>query len=326
MTRVCIFGAGAIGGHLAVRLAAAGVPTSVVVRTPAHADAIRRDGLTLVGEDGTRLSAAPDATADPATLPPQDVVLVTLKAQSLTGAVTALKRLVRPEGPVVYFLNGIPWWYQAGAGGSGAGDAIARLDPGGRLRQEVGIHSALGGVAYSANAKLNSVTIRNESALNRFLIGEPDGTDSRRLGLVADTLRGAGIDVVPTRAIGLEIWRKLLGNMSNSLLACLTGLPGYRLAADPGLRQLYARLFAEGKAVAAALGHVVADTADDRLDRLGSIRHRTSMLQDLDAGRPVEMDAQLFAVQDLARMTGTPTPVLDTLLPVLAAAVMARTS
>lgn len=313
--RVAIFGAGAVGGHLAARLAHGGVDVSIVARG-AHLAAIRARGLRFVCADAD-FTVRVRATDCAAELGPQDLVISTVKAQALPASADALQALLGPQTPVVYAINGVPWWYFHQAAGPLAGQPLPRLDPQGRLWNGIGVERALGCVVHSANEVTAPGVVHNGSATNRFIIGEPDQSDSPRLARIVTVLRQALPDIGGSIDIRRDLWLKLLINLSASPLACLTHARSSDIAADPALRDLFRRLMAEGARVAAALGIEVPADADTPLSRMTTLHHRSSMLQDLLAGRPMEIDGQLAVVQDIARGLDVPTPTLDVLLALL---------
>lgn len=320
MDRICVFGAGAIGGHIAAKLGVSGIDVSIVAR-PSTVDAVRRGGLKLLSQ-GTEISAPVKATDDPAELPPQDLVITTAKAHGLPSSAGALAHLTGGTAPVVYVVNGIPWWYRYRGNGSAQDGTVARLDPEGGLWSRVGPQSAIGGVIYSSNSVIAPGVIQHLGSDHRLILGEPDQTLSPRLDAIVSRLAPAGGEA--TTEIRTEVWRKLLVNLANSPIGTLTRLSGDRIAVEPRLRPIYLDLYREGLAVAAAQGIRLPDDAEARFERMGRTSHRSSMLQDMEAGRPLETDAQLSAVQDLARESGVATPTLDILLGVLLAAAAAR--
>jgi len=309
--RLCIFGAGAVGGNFAARLARAGVDVTVIARGP-HLEAIRSRGLTvLAGEE--RIHAKPFATDDPARAGIQDAVLVTLKAHALPGAVPLLAPLLGPDTPVVFAANGVPWWYFHGLAGPHGERRLPRLDPDGSLWDGLPIARAVGGIIYSANEVVSPGVVRNNSpARNRLVLGEPRGGTSARLEAIAAVLGPAGIDAPVVADIRPTVWSKLLGNLAFSPVSALAATTTDMIGTDPGLRALCARLMDEGAAVATALG-IPADALGERLGPPDRPRpaHKTSMLQDFEAGRTPELDAIVLVVQDLAGMLGIATPTLD---------------
>lgn len=315
--RICIFGAGAIGGHLAAKLARSGAQVSLIARRP-HVEAIRSRGLRLISETED-FSVEVTASHDPAELPPQDLIVTTAKAHALPAAAQDLKALAGADTPILYVVNGIPWWYFHRNPIGRPEQTMVRLDPQAQLWNDVGVERAIGGVIYSSNEVVEPGVIRNGSRDNRLIIGEPDGASSQRLAALEEIFRKAQLDTRASPDIRKEVWLKLLGNLASSTIGCLTGLASDGIGADDGLRRLYVQVLEEGTRVAAALGVSIAADAEARFRRMKDIGHKSSMLQDLEAGRPLEADAQLLAVQDFARSFGVNTPTLDILIDLLLA-------
>ena len=310
--RICVFGAGAVGGHLATRLAAAGCSVSVVARG-AHLAAIRERGLELrIGTETIRAKA--HATNDPREIGPQDLVVTSVKAPALSQIVDGLKPLLKADTAVIYALNGIPWWYFHGANG-GPDRRLPLLDPGARLWDEIGVARAIGCVVYTANEVIEPGVILNRTpARNRLILGEPKGSASNRIAAIADALKTSGMDIQTTPDIRKEIWRKfLIGNMTLSLLASLTGSTADKVVGDPELAQVARKVAEEGKALAARLGVDLSDL--DHMAQLAPASvpkgNRPSMLQDLERGRPMEIDTMVTVVQDLAREAGVDVPTFS---------------
>ncbi|WGF86571.1 ketopantoate reductase family protein [Marinivivus vitaminiproducens] len=312
--RICIFGAGAVGGYLAARLAHAGRDVSLVARG-AHLDAIRRDGLALETLS-ERFTVRPKASADPAELGPQDVVIVSTKTTALPDIAPRLAPLLGPDTPVVFAVNGVFWFYADGMADP-APDA-SRVDPGGVLHRAIGVERAMGMVIYSPNTVTAPGHVHNTGKANRFVLGEARGGLSDRLTALTEALSADGYGMTATDEIRLEMWRKLTRNVPSTLLCGLTGTPTADIYIRPELRALADRVIAETKRVAAAHGFAELGI-DDVADRAHSagLRHKPSSLQDLERGRPVEIDNQLAIIQDFARQSGTPTPDLDVLLGLL---------
>ena len=324
MKRICIVGAGAVGGHLAARLASAGVEVSMLARG-ATLQAIQAGGVRLEASDGVfqaRVRASDDATA----LGPHDVVIVALKAQGLADVAPALVPLLAPHTPVVFAVNGIPWWYAHGMrpGAVALGDGVlARLDPGGVLARTVGAARAIGCVVSSPNGVVAPGVVRCLADVNTFVFGEPDGSRSPRLAALVATLQRGLPGASAAEDIRTSIWRKLLLNLSDSPLAVLTRSIAADYVREPGMRALFEQLMREGSAVAAALGVDAPAEPARVLARVTSHRHSPSMLADLLAGRSLEIDAQVLAVRDLARAAGVATPTLDVVAALLAQRVQA---
>ncbi len=313
--KVCIYGAGAVGGHLAAKLARSGVDLSVVVRGP-HLAAIRARGLRFEGA-ADRFTVRPAASDDPRDLGPQDVVITAVKASGLPAIAGPIQALLKPATAVVYVANGIPWWYFHGIGGAQEGRRLERLDPGGALWDGVGVGRAIGCVIYSPNDVPEPGVVRATGRADRFVLGEPDGSRSPRVQAIAGLLEAAGFAAPVSDRIRHEVWTKLSANMSASPIVCLTHSNGGEAARNPELRPIYRALSAECAAVAAAYGVTLAADPDAWLDTMRDSTHRASMLQDLEAGRAMEIDAQLVAVQDLARSAGVATPIADVVIALL---------
>ncbi len=316
--KICIYGAGAVGGHLAARIGTTGADVSAIARG-AHMEAIRRNGIVLLsGEE--RIVTRLRCSADPRELGTQDAVIVTVKGPALPAIVDGLKSLLGEGTIVVYAMNGIPWWYFAGLDGPHADVRIPFLDPGGRLWDEVGIARTVGCVVASANEVIEPGVVRHRPPRSRFTLGRPDGGSSDRVRALAGVLTAAGLEAPVTADIRSAIWRKFLtGNMAVSVLAALTGATADGIQANPETQALCQRIVREGLAVARALGTELADydpvVALDPRNIAPGIR--PSMLQDLELGRPVEIDSFVTAVQFLAERVGVATPTFDTVAAIL---------
>lgn len=312
--KVCVFGAGAIGGHAATRLIAAkAAEVSVVTRGP-QLEAIRARGLKLL-TGGREIAGKPvAATDDPSTLPPQDVVIVTMKAHSLPAVADALARLAAPQGSLVFVLNGIPWWWRLGMPGAGPAPL---LDPEGALWTKLR-ERTLGCVVYGPVEVQEPGVIFHFSG-NRWLIGEPDGSTSARLKSVVDLFNAGGLAAEIPADLRREVWRKAFGNVAGNTLAALTGLRGSEFGSVSGLQDVFAGLMRETLAVAAALGWDLRAEIDvEKVARRAEPSlFRSSMLQDVQAGRPLETEALLGQVQVFARETRTAVPHIDIIMPLL---------
>ena len=310
--KICIYGAGAIGGHLAARLHRAGADVSVIVRG-AHLAAIQANGLTVHAIDGEH-RAAVAASADAADLGPQDAVFVTVKAPALAAVAASIGPLLGPDTPVAFVMNGIPWWYFDHLAGPHQGKSLPRIDPNDRLRRALGPSRTVGGVVYSASAVTAPGVVEVEQPNSRVILGEPDGTVSDRVRTLASLISKGGISGETTPAIRTEIWNKLISNLAGGTLAVLTGGAPKGVYAEPAAEQAALRMMQEATAIAQALG---ADPTVDHQRRIAgqrSMDHKPSILQDLELGRPMEIDGLFDAPLVLAHMAGVAAPTLELLV------------
>lgn len=308
--RICIFGAGAVGGHFAAKLAAGGHQVSVVARGPQLA-AIWERGITLIA-GGERIRASVAASDNPADLGPQDLVISAVKATALPGLATGIAPLMTDETPVIFAQNGIPWWYGLGHSRAACGAPdLGWLDPDAALARSIGSARTIGGVIFSSNQLVEPGIVHNDSpARNALIVGEIDDKGSERIARIRTALNECGIDSPPAPDIRGVLWSKLINNMTASILCLLTGLKISELAADDQLAETLLALMTEARAVAAALGYDFGPVDLAGL-RQAAPDHKPSILQDHEAGRPMEVDALVRAPQAFARHAGVATPVLD---------------
>ncbi len=312
--RIAVLGAGAVGGFLAAHLARAGRKVSVIARG-AQLDAIRRDGLALELPHET-FEVALEASGDPRELGPVDLVLVTAKTTANAAIAAAMAPLLHDGTAVVFAQNGVFWWYDEGFDPGVPIDA-ARLDPGGRIAAALGPGRALGLVIYSPNEVIAPGRIRCTVSDSHFHLGGPAAA-AGRLGQAAALLGDAGFELELSADIRAAMWRKLLLNLCTSPLATLTRATEAELVAHPGMIEVGRGMARDGLAVAAAHGFRDLGIDPEKLVAPGlRTPHRPSMLQDLERGRPLEIDALLAIVQDFARAAGVATPTIDTVLPLL---------
>ncbi len=305
--KIAIFGAGVVGGFLAAKLAEAG---AVAVARGATLAAIRAKGITLVEGGVSRIYRVP-ATGDTRSLGPQDLVIVTLKAHSLPSAAPEIAALYGPGTVLIAAQNGLPWWYFYREGGPLDGERIKAVDPDGSLYARLDPARVLGCVVQIAATSPEPGVIRHQFG-NRFILGEPDGTLSPRLRDAAEALASAGLQAPTTTEIRREIWQKLWGNIAFNPLSVLTGAGMDRLIGDPGTRRIASAIMDEAERVANRLGIRFDETREARIDRLVALGgYKTSMLQDVEAGRPVELGALCEAVMEIAGRFEIPTPALD---------------
>ncbi len=310
--KICIFGAGAIGGYMGVKLAETGADVSLVARGP-HLAAMQANGLTLI-EEGERKTVSVTASDDAATLGVQDYVIVTLKAHSVPSVVPKIAPLIGPETTIVSGVNGVPWWYFHKIGGPLEGTRLASVDPGNAQWDGFGPDRVLGCVVYPAAEVIEPGIIKHIEG-NRFSLGEPDGSKSDRVIRLSQALTAAGLKAPVRPRLRDEIWVKLWGNLSFNPISALTHATLDVLCTDPGTRAVVRSMMQEAQAVAEALGVKFPIDVERRIDGGAAVgAHRTSMLQDLDAGRPMEIDALLGSVQELGHVTGKTTPTIDTVL------------
>lgn len=311
--RICIFGAGAIGGYMGVKLARAGADVSLVARGP-HLAAMQTNGLTLLEEGQDPVTVPVNASDDPAALGPQDYVIVTLKAHSVPPVVAHMQPLIGENTTIVSGVNGVPWWYFHKHGGPLEGTRLASVDPGDAQWSGFGPERVLGCVVYPAAEVVEPGVIRHIEG-NRFSLGEPDGSKSERALALSKVLTKAGLKAPVRPRIRDEIWVKLWGNLSFNPISALTCATLDVLCTDPGTRAVARAMMVEAQAIAEKLGVKFPIDVDRRIDGGAAVgAHRTSMWQDLDAGRPMEIDALVSSVCELGRLTDTPTPTIDTVL------------
>ena len=313
--RICVFGAGAVGGHLAAKLAAAGHQVSAFVRG-AQLAAIRAKGLVLLHGD-ERISGKLKASDRSAELGRQDAVIVTMKANVLPAAATALSPLLGPETPVVFAQNGIPWWYAIGLSATKPRPPdLSALDPGGVLRKTITPERILGGVIYSANDLVEPGIVLNHTPGNNMLvIGESDDGDSSRVKELRAALEKAGMSSPPTQEIRCAVWNKAVVNLGTSSVCLLADAALGAVRGNAGLKALLARAAEEARAIARAHG-VDPDGAPQRPSGghgSGNIGHKPSMVHDYDAARPMEIESQFMAPLAFARVAKVATPTLDAL-------------
>ncbi len=314
--KIAIIGAGAIGGYIGGRLARAGIEVSLLARG-AHLAAIQTRGLTLEfsGEGGTeRYTVHPRASDDPAALGPQDALIITVKAPALPELAPRLKPLLGPDTAWVTAMNGIPYWYFFGHPGPLANTRLKGPDPSGSIWHDLPPERAIGGVLWLPASVPEPGLVKRGNG-NRLSLGEPDGSTSARLTAIAAALQQAGIEAPLKSDIRQEIWHKLWGNLSFSPLAVLTLSTHGALVNDPGTRAVARAMMLEAQAVGEALGISFPGDADERIKHSATIgAHKPSMLQDLEAGRPMEIESITGVISELGRLTGHATPTIDLVL------------
>lgn len=325
--KVCVFGAGAIGGFVAAHLASVdGVEVSVVARG-AHLAAIREHGLRVVTPAGER-TARVAATERAQDLGPQDVVFIALKQHQLTAALPAIAPLIGDHTTVVPPTTGIPYWYFHGLGGPHGGRPVEQLDPGAAQWQALGPSRAIGCVYWVATEVVEPGVIHHDGKLLRFPIGEPDGSVSPRLQRLADAMNAAGLNAPIVPDIRAWIWAKMISSLSWNPLAVLTDATLDRLTSTPGIEAIVRRMMREAEQMAEALGVERWPISTD--ERIAAARnagaHRMSMLQDWQRGRPLEVDVLTDSIAAMQALSGVPTPTIDEVYALLRLRIEARAS
>ena len=308
--KIAVVGAGAIGAYVGAALARGGADVHLIARGE-HLAAMRRDGVTVRSPRGD-FRAHPHATDDPAEVGPADIVFLGLKAYSYAGAGPLLRPLLRPGTGVVAAQNGIPWWYFHGLPGPYEGRRVEAVDPGGAVSAVIPPAQAIGCVVYSSTEIESPGVIRHVEG-TRYSIGEPDGSISDRCTAFSQAMVAGGLKCPIEKDLRSDIWLKLMGNVAFNPISVLTGASMGEIAAHPGTRELVLGMMRETAAIAASLGNPPRISVERRFEgaaRVGD--HKTSMLMDFEAGKPLESDALLKAPVELARLAGVPAPNLET--------------
>ncbi len=310
--KFCIYGAGAIGGYLGAELALSGNQVTLIARGP-HLKAIQKNGLTLVKE-GESKTVDVSCTDDPTEAGPQDYVIITLKAHSVSGIVEQMLPLLGPDTPLVTAQNGIPWWYFHKLQGSWEGHQLESADPGGKIWKTLGPERAIGCVVYPSCEIVEPGVIRHVQG-KRFMLGEPDGTRSDRIMALSEALTPSGLKAPVRTKIRDDIWLKLWGNVSFNPVSVLTLATLEQITAHEGVRGVIRNMMTEAQSVAAQLGVQFPVDVDKRIGWAADVgAHKTSMLQDLEMSRPMEIDALVSTVAEMGRLVEVPTPTIDVVL------------
>lgn len=310
--KICIYGAGAIGGYMGVMLKHGGLDVSLVARG-AHLEAIKARGLTLVTKTGTITEQMP-ASRDPRDLGHQDYVIIALKAHQAWEAAEDLKPLLGPNTAVVTAQNGVPWWYFHGLDGPHAGLRLRSVDPGNRQWDAIGPERVIGCTVYPATEITEPGVIKHIYG-DQFGLGEPNRQESERLTRFADAIAAGGMKPRLLSDIRDDIWLKLWGNLCFNPISALTHATLDIVATDPGTRALARNMMLEAQEIGERLGVHFRVDVERRINGAAGVgAHRTSMLQDLEKGRPLEIDALLGAVQEMGRLVEAPTPYIDAVL------------
>ena len=310
--RICIYGAGAIGGYIGARLSLSGVDVTLIARGP-HLQAMNKKGLKIIS-DGQEITAYPRCSDDPAEAGPQDYVIITLKAPSVPNILDTMQPLLGERTCVVTTANGIPWWYFYGLKGPWENHRLKSVDPGNRQWNEIGPQRVIGCVVYPA-CEISEPGVIKHIAGNRFTLGEPDGEKSERCLQLSKAFIGAGFKSPVRSEIRNEIWVKLWGNLCFNPISALTHATLDVIATEAGTRNIAKYMMLEAQAIGEKLGVRFGIDVEKRINGAAAVgAHRTSMLQDLEAGRMMEIDALLGAVKELGQLVGVATPVIDLIL------------
>jgi 2-dehydropantoate 2-reductase len=310
--KVCIYGAGAIGGWMGVKLANAGSEVSVVARG-ATLKALQEHGLRLQ-EGAQTLAANVKASASPADLGVQDLVVVAVKAPAMAEVAKSIRPLLGSDTIVLTAMNGVPWWFFQGFGGSYQGTRLKAVDPDGSIAEAVPAKHIIGCVVHASCALKEPGFVQHHFG-NKLIIGEPSGAKSQRVLQLASLLERAGFETVLSEQVQKDAWYKLWGNMTVNPIAAMTGATTDRILDDELVRGFISTVMLEAREIGARVGIPIAQTPEDRHQvtrKLGSFK--PSMLQDVEAGKPVEIDALVAVVKEMGEMTGVPTPFTDALL------------
>jgi len=310
--KICVYGAGAIGAYLGVQLASAGAEVSFVARGP-HLAAMRENGVRLL-IDGAERVVKVRCTADSRELGKQDYVIIALKAHSVPGVVDAIQPLLGPDTAIVTAVNGIPYWYFYKHGGEFANRTLDSVDPDGRQWNVLTPERAIGCVVYPA-AEISEPGVVRHVYGKKFPIGEPSGERTQRIQALHEIMVAADLDAPIRDNIRDEIWLKLWGNLCFNPISALTHATLDVIAGDPATRAVARTMMMEAKAIGDRFNVHFRVDVEKRINGAGAVgAHKTSMLQDLEHGRPMEIDPLLTVVQEMGRMVGQATPTIDTVL------------
>jgi 2-dehydropantoate 2-reductase len=310
--RLCIFGAGAIGGYVGAMLGQAGIEVSLVARG-AHLDAMRRNGLRLLDDEGERVVSL-RCTDDPAELGPQDALLICLKAHQVSSVAESMRPLLGNDTAVVIMTNGLPYWYFHEHGGAWQGTQLESVDPGGAQWRNFGPERGIGCIVYPATEVVEPGVVRHVCG-RKFPLGEPSGRRTARVEQLSTLFAAAGLEAPVLADIRDEIWLKLWGNLCFNPISALTHATLDVVCEDPGTRAVARAMMGEAQRIAERLGVRFRVGMERRIDgaaRVGA--HKTSMLQDLERGRALEIDALVSVIQELGRLVVIETPALDIVL------------
>jgi 2-dehydropantoate 2-reductase len=310
--KVCLYGAGAVGGFIGARLASQDCVVSAIARGATRA-ALRERGLRLQLKDQL-ITARVRAEEDAVALGPQDIVIIAVKAPSIASVAAGIAPLLGPQTLVVPAMNGVPWWFFDGLGGEYSGLRLTSVDPTGAISAAIPTRQVIGCVVHLTCSVPEPGLIRHGFG-NRLIVGEPAGGESERVHKLATLFGKAGFEVSVSQRIQADIWYKLWGNMTMNPVSAITGATCDRILDDPLVNRFCLAVMGEAARIGAKIGCPIAQSGEDRnavTRQLGAFK--TSMLQDVEAGRPVELDALVSVVREIGERVGEPTPNIDTLL------------
>ena len=311
--KICIFGGGSIGGLLAVNLEKIGINVSVIARGQ-HLEVMKKNGLTLINSLGEETSFNVNCTDDPNSLGIQDYLFITIKSPALLPSLENLKPLVGKNTTIITCMNGIPHWYFHKLDNKYANYKITCLDADLLIDSILPPDNIVGSVVYPACEIVKPGTIKHIAG-NRFSLGEPDGSESDRLKFISEILKKAGFRAPIQKNIRDEIWLKLIGNLSFNPISALTGATLEQICNDQGTEAIVKEMMIEAKTIAEKLGAKINMSIEKRIDGARKVgAHKTSMLQDIEAGKPIEIDSIIVAVKELGELTNSPTPNINTIL------------
>jgi 2-dehydropantoate 2-reductase len=310
--KVCIYGAGAIGGYVGVQLKRAGVDVSLVARG-AHLEAMKANGLKLLIEDEERVEHIP-CSDNPAELGPQDYVIVALKAHSVPGVVDAMQPLLGNDTAIVTAVNGVPYWYYYKHGDQLENRTLESIDPGAKQWNGLRPERAIGCIVYPATEVVEPGVIKHVYG-DKFPLGEPSGEITDRVTKLSEAFAAGGLRAPVLPNIRDELWLKLWGNLCFNPISALTHATLDTIASDPGTRAIAKAMMLEAQEIAIQSGVNFRVSVERRIDGAGAVgAHKTSMLQDLERSRAMEIDPLVTVVQEMGRLAGIPTPTIDTVL------------
>ena len=311
--KICIFGGGSIGGLLAVNLEKIGINVSVIARGK-HLEVMKKNGLTLINSLGEETSCTVNCTDDPDSFGIQDYLFITIKSPALLPSLENLKPLVGKNTTIITCMNGIPHWYFHKLDNKYANYKIKCLDSDLLIDSILPPDNIVGSVVYPACEIVKPGTIKHIAG-NRFSLGEPDGAESDRLKFISEILKKAGFRAPIQKNIRDEIWLKLIGNLSFNPISALTGATLEQICNDQGTEAIVKEMMIEAKTIAEKLGAKINMSIEKRIDGARKVgAHKTSMLQDIEAGKPIEIDSIIVAVRELGELTNSPTPNINTIL------------